>query len=55
MSGSNSDFNFNMFHGNVENASLDECISIGKAFVQYVIVALTYVSRMLHFSMLSSF
>ena len=49
MSGSNSDFNLNMFHG-----SLDECISIGNAFVQHIIDALTIVSRMLHFSMLSS-
>ena len=35
-----SDFNLNMFHGNVENGSLDECITIGKDFVQHVIDAL---------------
>ena len=34
-----SDFNLNMFHGNVENGSLDECIGIGKDFVQHVIDA----------------
>ena len=48
------DSNLNMFNGNVENGSLDECISIGNAFVQHIIDALTIVSRMLHFSMLSS-
>ena len=35
-----SNFNLNIFHGNVKNGSLDECISIGKDFVQYVIDAL---------------
>ena len=35
-----SDFNLNMFNGNVENGSLDECITIGKDFVQHVIDAL---------------
>ena len=44
-----------MFHDNVENVSLDECISIGKAFVQHVIGALNNRSEMFHFSMLSSY
>ena len=31
------DSNLNMFNGNVENGSLDECIRSGKDFVQHVI------------------
>ena len=43
MNGSNSenedsDFNLIMFHDNMENGSLDECISIGKDFVQHVLM-----------------
>ena len=44
-----SDFNSNMFHGNVDKDSFDECISIAKAFVQHVIDALNNRLQMLYY------